>query len=80
MCPWMARRKVTRAPPELTVNVHSGRCTDTRRIAMCMSCGCGDVNEDHGDDRNITREDLARAAAAADTTPEQAAENIQSCC
>lgn len=47
---------------------------------MCMSCGCGDVNEDHGDDRNITREDLARAAAAADTTPEQAAENIQSCC
>lgn len=47
---------------------------------MCMSCGCNEPNDDHGDDRNITREDLERAATAADTTPEQAADNIRSCC
>jgi hypothetical protein len=47
---------------------------------MCMSCGCGQVNEDHGNEDNITRADLERAAVAADTTPEQAADNIRSCC
>lgn len=47
---------------------------------MCMSCGCEMPTEDHGNPANITREDLERAAAAAETTPEQAAENIRSCC
>jgi hypothetical protein len=47
---------------------------------MCMSCGCGRPDDDHGDERNITSEDLERAAEAADTTPEQAAQNIRSCC
>jgi hypothetical protein len=47
---------------------------------MCMSCGCGNVDDDRGDPANITREDLERAAAAADTTPKQAAENLRSCC
>jgi hypothetical protein len=45
-----------------------------------MSCGCGNVDDDRGDPANITREALERAAAAADTTPKQAAENIRSCC
>jgi hypothetical protein len=53
---------------------------DGRNDAMCMSCGCGKPNDDHGDERNITREDLDRAAEAADTTPDRAAENIRSCC
>ena len=34
---------------------------------MCMSCGCKQPNETHGDDRHITLRDLERAAAAAGT-------------
>ena len=47
---------------------------------MCMSCGCGAPNDDHGDERNITQDDLDRAAQAADVSRERAAENIMSCC
>ncbi len=47
---------------------------------MCMSCGCGAPNDDHGDERNITQDDLDRAAAAANISREQAAENIMGCC
>jgi len=43
---------------------------------MCVSCGCGKPNERHGDDRNITQDDLDSAAAAASITPEQVAKNI----
>lgn len=43
---------------------------------MCLSCGCGEPNNDHGDPRHITQEDLAKAAEAAGITPEKAAENI----
>lgn len=43
---------------------------------MCMSCGCGAPNEDHGNPDNITLDDLKRAARAANIQPEQAADNI----
>ena len=43
---------------------------------MCVSCGCGEPNERHGDDRHITQDDLDAAAAAADITSEQVALNI----
>jgi hypothetical protein len=43
---------------------------------MCMSCGCGEPNEKHGNPDNITLEDLKRAAKAANIEPEQAADNI----
>ena len=43
---------------------------------MCMSCGCGEPNEDHGNPDNITLDDLRRAAKAARIDPEQAADNI----
>ena len=43
---------------------------------MCLSCGCGEPNADHGDPRNITMQKLEEAAQAGDTTPEQAAQNI----
>lgn len=32
---------------------------------MCTSCGCRQPNESHGDDRNITMDDLEQAAEAA---------------
>ncbi len=43
---------------------------------MCTSCGCGQPNNDHGDTRNITENDLINAAQAAEISPKQAAENI----
>jgi hypothetical protein len=43
---------------------------------MCMSCGCGDPDSDHGNPDNITRERMERAARAANIDIEQAADNI----
>ena len=43
---------------------------------MCMSCGCGEPNEKHGNPDHITLDDLKRAAKAAEIEPEQAADNI----
>ena len=43
---------------------------------MCMSCGCGHPNDDHGDSRNITLQDVDAAAQAAGTTREKAIENL----
>ena len=43
---------------------------------MCLSCGCGEPNADHGDPRHITIETLQKAAEAAEISPEQAADNI----
>jgi hypothetical protein len=43
---------------------------------MCLSCGCGEPNEDHGDPRHITLRKLEEAAQSGDITPEQAAQNI----
>lgn len=43
---------------------------------MCLSCGCGVPNDDHGDPRNITMDDLKAAADAAGMDIEDAAANI----
>jgi hypothetical protein len=43
---------------------------------MCVSCGCGEPNERHGDDRHITQEDLDQAAEAANISAAEVARNI----
>ena len=43
---------------------------------MCVSCGCGQPNDDHGDSRNITLDDLNKAAEAAGTTRARVLQNI----
>ena len=45
---------------------------------MCLSCGCGEPNERHGDDRHITADDLTQAARASNISPREAAQNILS--
>jgi len=42
---------------------------------MCASCGCGMVNEDHGDERMITLADLEEAAGI---SVREVVENLQS--
>jgi hypothetical protein len=44
---------------------------------MCVSCGCGEMHDDHGDPRHLTIEDLEQAAQAAGLTVEQVVQNIQ---
>ena len=43
---------------------------------MCMTCGCGKPNDQHGDDANITYDQLQSAAEAANIDPETAADNL----
>lgn len=48
---------------------------------MCLSCGCGNSQDDRGDPANITAQDLERAAEAAGISKEETAENIyRGCC
>ena len=44
---------------------------------MCASCGCNQIDDDHGDDRNITMANLNDAAAATDISIADVARNIQ---
>ena len=44
---------------------------------MCLSCGCGEPNEDHGNPDTITYDDLQKAADSEGITVEQAADNIK---
>ena len=44
---------------------------------MCLTCGCGQPHEDHGNPDNITYEDLEKAAQAGEVSVADAAKNIQ---
>ena len=44
---------------------------------MCMTCGCGEPEADHGDGRHITYSELKAAADAAEISVEEATKNIQ---
>ena len=54
--------------PELTIG---------KEINMCLSCGCGQPNENHGNNDHITMADLEKAARASNISTEEAAKNIQ---
>jgi hypothetical protein len=43
---------------------------------MCMTCGCKQPTENHGDERNITMDSLQQAAEAAGISVDEAARNI----
>jgi hypothetical protein len=43
---------------------------------MCMNCGCGQPNEDHGNPANITAADLQRAGEANDQSLRESAQHI----
>ncbi len=44
---------------------------------MCLSCGCGIPDDDHGDPRNITKDDLKAAANAAGIEVEDVVVNLE---
>ncbi len=44
---------------------------------MCVSCGCGEIHDNHGDPRHLTLEAVEQAAEAANLTVDQVVQNIQ---
>jgi hypothetical protein len=44
---------------------------------MCLTCGCGEYFNNHGDERNITMDTLQHAAHAAGITVPEALANMQ---
>lgn len=44
---------------------------------MCLTCGCGEPDADHGDPRHITMSRLKDAADAAEIDVAEAARNLQ---
>ena len=44
---------------------------------MCVSCGCNRPNDQHGDSRHITMQQIEEAARASSKTPQEVAQNIQ---
>ena len=44
---------------------------------MCASCGCGRVDDDHGDERHLTLTNLKDAAQAAGITVPEVARNLE---
>ena len=43
---------------------------------MCMNCGCGQPNEDHGNPANITADDLKRAGEVNGQSLRESAQHI----
>jgi hypothetical protein len=43
---------------------------------MCMNCGCGQPNEDHGKPENLTAAHLRRAGEANDQSMRESAQHI----
>jgi hypothetical protein len=43
---------------------------------MCASCGCGKPNDNHGDSRNITLNQLQGAAEAANISVGEVGDNL----
>jgi hypothetical protein len=45
---------------------------------MCLSCGCNEPDERHGDNRNIIMQDLVNAAQANNVPVSDVAKNLSS--
>jgi hypothetical protein len=43
---------------------------------MCLDCGCGELNESHGDPRHITMDSIRSAAQASEISVDEAIKNM----
>ena len=43
---------------------------------MCLDCGCGELNESHGDSRHITMDSIRSAAQASEISVDEAIKNV----
>lgn len=56
--------------------VHPPGRVEKEHLSMCVSCACGSPNDDHGDKRNITMNQLEQAAEAANIGVDEVCQNI----
>jgi hypothetical protein len=47
-----------------------------RDSTMCLDCGCGELNESHGDSRHITMDSIRSAAQASEISVDEAIKNM----
>jgi hypothetical protein len=47
-----------------------------RVSTMCLDCGCGELNESHGDSRHITMDSIRSAAQASEISVDEAIKNM----
>ena len=47
-----------------------------RGSTMCLDCGCGELNESHGDSRHITMDSIRSAAQASEISVDEAIRNM----
>ena len=45
---------------------------------MCMNCGCGQLDDRHGSDANITRDDVMQASRSTGQDLRETASNLRS--
>ena len=43
---------------------------------MCLDCGCGELNESHGDSRHITMDSIRSADQASEISLDEAMKNM----
>jgi hypothetical protein len=43
---------------------------------MCLDCGCGELNDSHGDSRHITMDSIRSAAQASEISVDEAIKNM----
>ena len=43
---------------------------------MCLDCGCGELNESHGDSRHITMDSIRSASQASEISVDEAIKNV----
>jgi hypothetical protein len=43
---------------------------------MCLDCGCGELNDGHGDSRHITMDSIRSAAQASEISVDEAIKNM----
>jgi hypothetical protein len=69
------------AGPETAERVPSASASapdphERETITMCLNCGCGELNEKHGNDANITLDDVQRAGDANGQSVEESLRNM----
>ena len=47
-------------------------------MTMCLDCGCGKLNESHGDARHITLDSVRAAAEPSELSVDKTIDNIKS--
>jgi hypothetical protein len=57
--------------------LHAEPIRVTEDTGMCMNCGCGEPNDRHGNDANITMDDLRRAGEANNQDVDQVMGNME---